>query len=129
MKPYTYSYNNAQYYANDNPGDTTGLATGPNGTSGWITEAECNVAQYNASGKRGSLAPSTSSTAIRKRMARLQRLARVPGSASSAPASGYEWATSNRYQIPSGSHHPSGHNPAQLPRELLDELGQPFRRV
>jgi iron complex outermembrane receptor protein len=50
VKPYTYSYNNAQYYANDNPNDTTGLATGPNGTSGWITEANCSITANDANG-------------------------------------------------------------------------------
>jgi iron complex outermembrane receptor protein len=43
VKPYTYSYNNAQYYPNDNPNDTTGLATGPNSSTGWITPANCST--------------------------------------------------------------------------------------
>jgi iron complex outermembrane receptor protein len=99
VKPYTYSYYNAQYYANDNPNDQTGLAIGPNGTSGWITEAECNVAQYNASGKKDPCAVNKLNSY------------RKYGETSSMSQSSkygifrtgfwYEWATSNRYQIPS----------------------------
>ena len=99
VTPYTYSYNNAQYYANDSPNDTTGLATGPNGSSGYITEAECNVAQYNASGKKDPCAVDKLNSY------------RKYGATSTVSQSSkygvfrtgiwYEWATSNRFQFPS----------------------------
>lgn len=99
VKPYTYSYHNAQYYANDNPNDATGLATGPNGTSGWITEANCSIATNDAN---GTVPP----CAIDK-----LNSYRKYGEASTVSQSSkygviraglwYEWATSNRYQIPS----------------------------
>ena len=114
VTPYTYSYYNAQYYANDPSGDTTGLATGPNGTSGWITEANCNVAgslpngacaidklnSYRKYGETSTISQTSKYGVFRAGM-------------------WYEWATSDRYQIPSD---PLTHQDAtsQLPRELLD---------
>jgi iron complex outermembrane recepter protein len=90
VTPYTYSYYNAQYYANDNPNDTTGLATGPNGSSGWITEANCNagacaIDKLNSYRKYGatSMVSQTSKYGVFR------------------AGMWYEWATSNRYQIPS----------------------------
>ncbi|HEY1984191.1 MAG TPA: TonB-dependent receptor [Terracidiphilus sp.] len=98
VTPYTYSYYNAQYYPNDNPNDTTGLATGPNGSSGWITEANCNVAVNDANG-------TTPPCAIDK----LNSYRKYGESSTVSQTSKYgvfraglwyEWATSNRYQIP-----------------------------
>jgi iron complex outermembrane recepter protein len=90
VKPYTYSYYNAQYYANDNPNDTTGLATGPNGSSGWITEANCSggacaidkLNSYRKYGETSAVSQTSKYGVFRAGM-------------------WYEWATSNRYQIPS----------------------------
>ena len=90
VTPYTYSYYNAQYYANDNPNDTTGLATGPNGSSGWITEANCSTGKcaidklnsYRKYGETATVSQTSKYGVLRAGM-------------------WYEWATSNRYQIPS----------------------------
>jgi iron complex outermembrane recepter protein len=95
VTPYTYSYYNAQYYANDNPNDTTGLATGPNGTSNWITEANCSVNNpgidhcaidklnsYRKYGETSTISQTSKYGVFRTGL-------------------WYEWATSNRFQIPS----------------------------
>jgi iron complex outermembrane receptor protein len=96
VKPYTYSYNNVQYYANDSGTDTTGLTTGTNGlngSSGVITEANCSAAEtdkcatdklnsYRKYGETSTLSESSKYGIFRAGM-------------------WYEWATSNRYQIPS----------------------------
>jgi iron complex outermembrane receptor protein len=107
--PYTYSYNNAQYYPNDNPNDTTGLANGPNGSSGWITEANCSQAanptsnlpcaidklnSYRKYGETSTVSQSSKYGIFRGGM-------------------WYEWATSNRYQIPSD---PITHYDQALPK-------------
>lgn len=107
--PYTYSYNNAQYYPNDNPNDTTGLANGPNGSSGWITEANCSQAanptsnlpcaidklnSYRKYGETSTVSQSSKYGIFRGGM-------------------WYEWATSNRYQIPSD---PITHYDQPLPK-------------
>jgi iron complex outermembrane receptor protein len=100
VKPYTYSYNNAQYYPNDSSNDTTGLATGPNGSSGWITQANC------APASQGGDVTGNLPCAIDK-----LNSYRKYGETSTASKSSkygifrtgiwYEWAGSNRYQIPS----------------------------
>ena len=90
VSPYTYSYNNAQYYTNDNPKDETGLATGPNGTSGWITEANCSTGacaidklnSYRKYGESSTISQTSKYGVFRAGL-------------------WYEWATSNRFQIPS----------------------------
>jgi iron complex outermembrane recepter protein len=90
VSPYTYSYNNAQYYANDNPKDETGLATGPNGSSGWITEANCSTGacaidklnSYRKYGETSTISQTSKYGVFRAGL-------------------WYEWATSNRFQIPS----------------------------
>jgi iron complex outermembrane receptor protein len=109
VTPYTYSYNNAQYYPNDNPNDTTGLAGGPNGSSGWITEANCSQAanptsnlpcaidklnSYRKYGETSTVSQSSKYGVFRSGM-------------------WYEWATSNRYQIPSD---PITHYDQALPK-------------
>ena len=95
VKPYTYSYYNHQYYANDPGGDTTGLATGPSGSSGWITEANCSASlakidkcatdklnSYRKYGETSTLSQSSRFGVFRAGL-------------------WYEWSTSDRYQIPS----------------------------
>jgi iron complex outermembrane recepter protein len=95
VKPYTYSYYNHQYYANDPGGDTTGLATGPNGSSGWITEANCSASlpqidkcatdklnSYRKYGETSTLSQTSKYGIFRTGL-------------------WYEWSTSDRYQIPS----------------------------
>jgi iron complex outermembrane receptor protein len=90
VTPYTYSYNNAQYYANDPSGDVTGLATGTNGSTGWITEARCSggscatdkLNSYRKYGETSTVSQTSKYGVFRTGM-------------------WYEWATSNRYQIPS----------------------------
>jgi len=94
VKPYTYSYYNAQYYANDNPNNMTGLATGPNGSSGWITPANCEpegkiwpcaidkLNSYRKYGETSTISQTSKYGVFRTGL-------------------WYEWATSNRFQIPS----------------------------
>jgi iron complex outermembrane recepter protein len=114
VKPYTYSYNNAQYYPNDNPNDTTGLATGPNGSSGWITEADCGSVLEGGGVPVGTKLP----CAIDK-----LNSYRKYGETSTVSQSSkygifrtglwYEWSTTNRYQIPSD---PITHYDQALPK-------------
>ncbi len=106
MKPYTYSYYNHQYYANDNTSDKTGLATGPNSSTGWITQANCStpvkgklpcaVDKLNSYRKYGETATISQTSKI--------GILRLGG--------WYEWATTNRYQIPSN---PLTHTDQLLP--------------
>jgi iron complex outermembrane receptor protein len=99
LKPYTYSYYNAQYYANDNPNDTTGLATGPNGSSGWITEANCSIAGNDAS---GTIAPcATDKLNSYRKYGETSTISQTSKYGVFRAGMWYEWATSNRYQIPS----------------------------
>jgi iron complex outermembrane receptor protein len=99
VKPYTYSYYNAQYYANDPSGDTTGLATGPNGSSGWITEATCSIAVNDANGK---IAPcATDKLNSYRKYGETSTLSETSKYGVFRAGIWYEWATSNRYQIPS----------------------------
>ena len=99
VKPYTYSYYNAQYYANDNPNDTTGLATGPNGSSGWITEANCSIAVNDANGKRAPCA--TDKLNSYRKYGETSTISETSKYGVFRAGMWYEWATSNRYQIPS----------------------------
>jgi iron complex outermembrane recepter protein len=99
VKPYTYSYYNAQYYANDPSGDTTGLATGPNGSSGWITEATCSIAVNDAN---GTIAPcATDKLNSYRKYGETSTLSETSKYGVFRAGIWYEWATSNRYQIPS----------------------------
>jgi iron complex outermembrane receptor protein len=112
VKPYTYSYYNAQYYPNDSPNDTTGLATGPNSSSGYITLAHCGAASegggvnvYNGPG-----APPPGFSNLPCAIDKLNSY-RTYGETSTVSQSSkygvfrtgiwYEWSTSNRYQTPS----------------------------
>jgi iron complex outermembrane receptor protein len=110
VTPYTYSYNNAQYYANDSPNDTTGLATGPNGSSGYITEANCNVAQYNASGKKDPCAVDKLNSY--RKYGATSTISQTSRFGVFRTGIWYEWATSNRFQIPSD---PLTHQDTVLP--------------
>jgi iron complex outermembrane receptor protein len=96
FKPYTYSYYNAQYYANDNPKNTTGTATGSTGgitqancstpvTKKGVTALPCAVDKLNSYRKYGETATISQTSKF--------GIFRVGG--------WYEWATTNRYQIPS----------------------------
>jgi iron complex outermembrane receptor protein len=99
VKPYTYSYYNAQYYANDNPNDSTGLATGPNGTSGWITEANCSTAVNDAN---GTIAPcAIDKLNSYRKYGETSTISQTSKYGVFRTGMWYEWATSNRYQIPS----------------------------
>jgi iron complex outermembrane recepter protein len=99
VKPYTYSYNNAQYYANDNPNETTGLATGPNGTSGWITAANCSVAGNNASGTIDPCAIDKLNSY--RKYGETSTISQTSKFGVFRAGVWYEWATSNRFQFPS----------------------------
>jgi iron complex outermembrane recepter protein len=99
VKPYTYSYYNAQYYANDNPNDATGLATGPNGTSGWITQANCSIAVNDAN---GTIAPcAIDKLNSYRKYGETSTISQTSKYGVFRTGMWYEWATSNRYQIPS----------------------------
>jgi iron complex outermembrane receptor protein len=110
LKPYTYSYNNAQYYATDNSKDTTGLATGPNSSTGWITEANCSTPVKKKT-----------YTALPCAIDKLNSYRKYGETATVSESSKYgvfrtglwyEWATTNRYQIPSN---PLTHQDQALP--------------
>jgi iron complex outermembrane receptor protein len=118
-KPYTYSYNNAQYYPNDSGNDTTGLITATpatDGSNGWITLATCGAV---SEGGTVNVAP----TALAEATAPAGTYANLPcaidklnsyrkyGETSTVSQNSrfgifrtgiwYEWSTSDRYQIPS----------------------------
>ena len=99
VTPYTYSYNNAQYYPNDNPNDTTGLATGPNGSSGYITEANCSIAVNDANGKRPPCAVDKLNSY--RKYGETSTISQTSKYGVFRAGIWYEWATSNRFQIPS----------------------------
>lgn len=112
VKPYTYSYNNAQYYANDASSDTTGLATGPGGSSGYIIPANCTPASLGG-GVVVDPNPGPPPAGEGKLPCAVDKLNsyRKYGETSTISQSSrygvfraglwYEWSTSNRYQIPS----------------------------
>jgi iron complex outermembrane recepter protein len=97
--PYTYSYYNAQYYANDPGGDQTGLATGPNSSSGWITEANCSIAVNDAN---GTIAPcAVDKLNSYRKYGETSKISQTSKYGVFRTGIWYEWATSDRYQIPS----------------------------
>jgi iron complex outermembrane receptor protein len=99
VTPYTYSYYNLQYYGNDTGTDTTGLATGPNGSSGWITEANCSIAINDAN---GTIAPcATDKLNSYRKYGETSTISQTSKHGVLRFGMWYEWATSNRYQIPS----------------------------
>lgn len=110
VKPYTYSYYNAQYYANDNPADATGLATGADSSTGFITDKTCatpvkkktysalpcavdKLNSYRKYGETSTVSQSSKYGVFRTGI-------------------WYEWATTNRYQYPSD---PLTHTDQALP--------------
>jgi iron complex outermembrane recepter protein len=99
VTPYTYSYNNVQYYPNDNPNDTTGLATGPDGSSGWITEANCSIAVNDANGVVPPCAVDKLNSY--RKYGETSKISQTSKYGVFRAGMWYEWATSNRYQIPS----------------------------
>jgi iron complex outermembrane recepter protein len=106
VKPYTYSYYNAQYYANDNPKDETGLATGPNGTTNWITEANCSVQV------KGKLPCAVDKLNSYRKYGETSTISQASKYGVFRTGMWYEWATTNRYQIPSN---PLTHQDQTLP--------------
>jgi iron complex outermembrane receptor protein len=99
VTPYTYSYNNAQYYANDLGGDTTGLAPGPNGSSGQITEDNC--APPPAGTVTGNLPCAVDKLNSYRKYGESSMVSQTSKYGVFRVGMWYEWATSNRYQIPS----------------------------
>ncbi|RXS93511.1 TonB-dependent receptor [Silvibacterium dinghuense] len=99
VTPYTYSYNNAQYYPNDNPNDTTGLATGPDSSTGWITEANCSIAANDANGVIPPCAVDKLNSY--RKYGETSTISQTSKYGVFRAGMWYEWATSNRYQIPS----------------------------
>jgi iron complex outermembrane recepter protein len=95
VKPYTYSYYNHQYYANDPGSDTTGLATGPNGSSGYITEANCSAAQA------GRDKCATDKLNSYRKYGETSTISQTSHFGIFRAGMWYEWSTSDRYQIPS----------------------------
>jgi iron complex outermembrane recepter protein len=95
VKPYTYSYYNHQYYANDPGGDTTGLATGPNGSSGWITETNCSVSQPGADHC------ATDKLNSYRKYGETSTISQTSKYGIFRTGLWYEWSKSDRYQIPS----------------------------
>jgi iron complex outermembrane receptor protein len=97
-KPYTYSYNNAQHYANDTGNDTTGLATGADSSTGYITEATCSTPVVHSS-----------YTALPCAIDKLNSYRKYGETATASQNSKYgifrtgiwyEWSKTNRYQYP-----------------------------
>ncbi|HSY36948.1 MAG TPA: TonB-dependent receptor [Acidobacteriaceae bacterium] len=102
VTPYTYSYNNLQYYANDPAGpggDETGLATGPNGASGQLTEAICSIAVNDANGTDAPCA--TDKLNSYRKYGETSTISQTSKFGVLRFGLWYEWATSNRYQYPS----------------------------
>jgi iron complex outermembrane receptor protein len=99
VTPYTYSYYNAQYYANDSPNDTTGLATGPDSSTGWITEANCSIAVNDALGTPPPCA--TDKLNSYRKYGESSTISQTSKHGVLRFGMWYEWATSDRYQIPS----------------------------
>jgi iron complex outermembrane recepter protein len=106
-KPYTYSYDNAQYYANDNPNNATGLASG---STGWITQPNCSTPVKHKT-----------YTALPCAIDKLNSYRKYGETATASQASKYgvfraglwyEWAATNRFQFPSN---PLNHQDQTLP--------------
>ena len=113
VTPYTYSYYNAQYYANDPGSDTTGLVNGTtptNGSTGTMTEANCSIAVNDAN---GTIAPcATDKLNSYRKYGETSTISQTSKYGTFRTGIWYEWATSNRYQIPSD---PLTHQDAVLP--------------
>ncbi|MBT9332304.1 TonB-dependent receptor [Paracidobacterium acidisoli] len=105
VKPYTYSYYNAQYYANDNPNDSTGLANGPNSSTNWIFEgpAGSNTGCNNQVKKKTYMALPCAVDKLNsyRKYGETSTISQVSKYGVFRTGMWYEWATTNRYQFPS----------------------------
>jgi iron complex outermembrane recepter protein len=100
VKPYTYSYYNHQYYANDTGNDTTGLATGPNGSSGYITQANCAPVSAGG-GVTGNLHCAIDKLNSYRKYGETSTISQTSKYGVFRTGLWYEWSTTDRYQIPS----------------------------
>jgi iron complex outermembrane receptor protein len=107
FKPYTYSYYNAQYYTNDPPSTTTGLIVGPLGDpkAGDITcFTEKQIATNNAAGQPvsvGAFQCATDKLNSYRKYGEVSTISQTSKYGVFRTGLWYEWATTNRYQIPS----------------------------
>jgi iron complex outermembrane receptor protein len=99
VKPYTYSYYNAQYYANDNPNDTTGLATGPNSSTGFITQETCSTPVKKKT--YSALPCAVDKLNSYRKYGETSTVSQASKFGIFRTGIWYEWATTNRYQYPS----------------------------
>jgi iron complex outermembrane receptor protein len=99
VKPYTYSYNNAQYYANDNSKDTTGLATGPDSSTGFIEEPNCSTPVRKKTYM--ALPCAVDKLNSYRKYGETATVSEVSKYGVFRTGLWYEWATTNRYQYPS----------------------------
>lgn len=106
VKPYTYSYNNAQYYANDSSNDTTGLATGANSSTGFITETNCSTPV------KGKLPCAVDKLNSYRKYGETSTISQASKYGVFRTGLWYEWAATNRFQIPSN---PLNHTDQVLP--------------
>ncbi|GGG90572.1 TonB-dependent receptor [Silvibacterium dinghuense] len=109
-KPYTYSYNNAQYYANDNPNDTTGLATGKDSSTGFINETTCSTQKKKKS--YYYLPCAVDKLNSYRKYGETATASQISKYGVFRTGLWYEWATTNRYQFPSN---PLTHEDQTLP--------------
>jgi iron complex outermembrane receptor protein len=119
VTPYTYSYNNAQYYANDSGNDTTGLITAvpaTDGSNGQITLAACGAVSEGGTmnvaptAEAEAAAPAGTYSNLSCAIDKLNSYRKYGETSMVSQTSKfgvfraglwYEWASSNRYQIPS----------------------------
>lgn len=129
--PYTYSYNNAQYYANDSGNDTTGLITAApatDGSNGWITLATCGAVSEGGTvnvaptAEAEATAPAGTYSNLPCAVDKLNSYRKYGETSTLSQSSKYgifrtgiwyEWSTSNRYQIPSD---PTTHYDQPVPK-------------
>jgi iron complex outermembrane recepter protein len=99
VKPYTYSYNNAQYYANDNSKDTTGLASGPGSSTGWIEEPNCSTPVKKKT--YSALPCAVDKLNSYRKYGETATVSQTSKYGVFRTGLWYEWATTNRFQYPS----------------------------
>jgi iron complex outermembrane recepter protein len=99
VKPYTYSYYNAQYYANDNPKDTTGLATGADSSTGFIDEPTCSTPVKKKT--YSALPCAVDKLNSYRKYGETSTVSQQSKYGVFRTGIWYEWATTNRYQFPS----------------------------
>jgi len=110
VKPYTYSYNNAQYYANDSSKDTTGLATGADSSTGFITEANCSTPVKKKT--YSALPCAVDKLNSYRKYGETSTISQASKYGVFRTGLWYEWATTNRFQYPSN---PLTHTDQALP--------------